>query len=110
MSKFLEELFFGSFQVPEHFTTRRHSICGNPNRKKPTTANAKDLVLQIVNTPVWKTNKQISEEAHLLFNCVQRHTLKLFELGKIERIIRNDPGDIKPVYMYRVVVNANVDK
>jgi len=109
MTPLLQELLFGSFSIPENFTTRKHSICGNSSRKKPATANAKDQVWVIVNTPIWKTNKQIAEEAHLLFNCVQRHTLKFFELGKIERKIRNDPGDIKPVYLYRVR-NGNLDE
>ena len=103
MTSLLQELLFGTFQVPENFTTRKHSICGNPNRKKPTTSNAKQLVFEAVNTPVWKTNKQIVIETQLLFNCVQRHTLKLFEQGKIQRGIRNDPDDIKAVYIYRML-------
>ena len=103
MIPLLQELLFGTWQPPEEFTTRKHSICGNPDRKKPTLKSARDIVFNAANTPTWKTNKQIVEETQLLFNCVQRHTLKLFEAGKIQRSVRGDPDDIKAVYIYRML-------
>lgn len=104
MIPLLQELLFGTFVPPESSgPTIKHSISGNPNRKKPTIKSARDIVFSAANTPVWKTNKQIVEETQLLFNCVQRHTLKLFEAGKIQRSVRGDPDDIKAVYIYRML-------
>lgn len=103
MIPLLQELLFGTFVPPKTSgPTIKHSICGSSNRKKPTLKSARDVVFAAANTPVWKTNKQIVEETQLLFNCVQRHTLRLFEAGKIQRCVRDNPEDIKAVYMYRM--------
>lgn len=102
MSRLLQELLFGTFQVPENFVTRKHSICGNPDRKKPIPANSRERIIATLTGSAWKTNKQIANETELLLSRVQHQTVKLFELGKIERSTRDAPGDMKPVYMYRL--------
>lgn len=102
MSLYLQELFFGTFQVPENFTTRKHSICGNPNKKKPAPLNSKQKILNVLNNVDWKTNKQIASDTGLLINRVQHTTAKLFNLGKIERTAEQPVSTLKPIYLYRI--------
>ena len=97
---FLQELLYGKWEPPTVVRTIRHTILG-PEKKKSEPVHARVKILKVLDQFNWMSNKEIAEMTCLQINTVQTTTGKLYEKKRVERKVRKEAGDPKPIYLYR---------
>lgn len=96
----LMDLLWGAWVPPIPNRSWRHKIhCKGSKPVKSQVVAKVRIVMTLTN--VWKTNKQIAFESGLQLCTVQQKTAKLFRSGKIDRLMRKENADTKPVCLYR---------
>lgn len=95
----LMDLLLGVWRPPLPTRSRVYRMLG-ANKSKAVPIFAKAKILTALNAE-WKNNKQIAEETGLQVNTVQQKTARLYNAGKIDRIMKKCNSDTKPVCMYR---------
>ncbi len=96
----LTEILFGKWVPPKSIGTIKHSAFGT-DKKKPEPVHARAKIMRVLDDLNWMSNRDIADKTDLQINTVQTTTSKLYEKKRLERKIRKDPGDQKPIYMYR---------
>lgn len=96
----LLDLLYGIWIPPKSKNTIKHTGFSS-SKKKSEPVHAKTKVMAVLDEFEWMSNKEIAAKTELQLNTVQTTTNKLYEKKKIERRMRKEAGDIKPVCLYR---------